>query len=100
MAVRITSAPAATIVSRGRYSSWLATVDHKRIGILYILTSLLFFVAGGIIALLMRSQLARPNEHVFTRNHYDELFTMHGTTVILLVVGPVCAGLGDTLAPW
>jgi cytochrome c oxidase subunit I len=99
MAVRVTPAPAATVVSRGRYSSWLATVDHKRIGILYILTSLLFFVAGGIIALLMRSQLARPNEHIFTRNRYDELFTMHGTTMIFLVVVPVFAGLANYLVP-
>jgi len=99
MAVRVAPSPASTVVSRGRYSSWLATVDHKRIGILYILTSLLFFVAGGIIALLMRSQLARPNEHIFTRNHYDELFTMHGTTMIFLVVVPVFAGLGNFLVP-
>ena len=99
MAVNVTSAPAATIVSRGRYSSWLTTVDHKRIGILYILTSLLFFVAGGIVALLMRSQLARPNEHVFTRDTYDQLFTIHGTTMIFLVVVPVFAGLGNFLVP-
>jgi cytochrome c oxidase subunit I len=99
MAVRVAPSPASTIVSRGRYSSWLATVDHKRIGIMYILTSLLFFVAGGIIALLMRSQLARPNEHIFTRNRYDELFTMHGTTMIFLVVVPVFAGLANFLVP-
>ena len=99
MAVRVTPAPAATIVSRGRYSSWLATVDHKRIGILYILTSLVFFVAGGIVALLMRSQLARPNEHVFTRDTYDQMFTMHGTTMVFLVVVPVFAGLANFLVP-
>jgi cytochrome c oxidase subunit I len=99
MAVRVEPAPAARILSRGRYSSWLTTVDHKRIGILYILTSLIFFVVGGIIALLMRSQLARPNEHVFTRDHYDQLFTMHGTTMIFLVVVPVFAGLANFLVP-
>ena len=99
MAVRVTPAPAATIVSRGRYSSWLATVDHKRIGILYIVTSLLFFIIGGVLALLMRSQLAQPNEHVFTRDTYDQLFTMHGTTMIFLVVVPVFAGLGNFLIP-
>jgi cytochrome c oxidase subunit I len=99
VAVNVTPAPAATIVARGRYSGWLATVDHKRIGILYILTSLLFFVAGGIVALLMRSQLAQPNEHIFTRDSYDQLFTMHGTTMIFLVVVPVFAGLGNFLVP-
>src|SRR5689334_1147098 len=99
MAARAETYPAATVVSRGRWSSWLATVDHKRIGILYIVTSLVFFVAGGIIALLMRSQLARPNEHLFTRNTYDAMFTMHGTTMIFLVVVPVFAGLGNFLVP-
>src|SRR2546430_1777556 len=97
--VRVAPDPAATIVSRGRFSGWLATVDHKRIGIMYILTSLVFFVAGGIIALLMRSQLARPNEHVFTRDTYDQMFTMHGTTMIFLVVVPVFAGLANYLVP-
>ena len=48
---------------RGRVASWLTTVDHKRIGILYIWTSLVFFAIGGILALLMRTQLATPNEH-------------------------------------
>src|SRR5438477_9076023 len=99
VAVRVAPDPAATIVSRGRFSGWLATVDHKRIGIMYILTSLVFFVAGGIIALLMRSQLARPNEHVFTRDTYDQMFTMHGTTMIFLVVVPVFAGLANYLVP-
>ena len=99
MAVRVAPDPAATIVSRGRFSGWLATVDHKRIGIMYILTSLVFFIAGGILALLMRSQLARPNEHVFTRDTYSQLFTMHGTTMIFLVVVPVFAGLGNYLVP-
>jgi cytochrome c oxidase subunit 1 len=99
VAVDVAPDPAAAIVSRGRFSGWLTTVDHKRIGILYILTSLFFFVAGGIIALLMRSQLARPNERVFTREHYDQLFTMHGTTMIFLVVVPVFAGLANFLVP-
>ena len=99
MAVNVAPDPAAAIVSRGRFSSWLTTVDHKRIGIMYIVTSLGFFVAGGIIALLMRSQLARPNEHIFTRDTYDQMFTMHGTTMIFLVVVPIFAGLGNFLVP-
>ena len=52
----------------GRFASWLVTTDHKRIGILYISTSLVFFVGGGILALLMRGQLATPNEHFITRD--------------------------------
>src|SRR5438132_11462291 len=89
VAVRVAPDPAATIVSRGRFSGWLATVDHKRIGTMYILTSLFFFVAGGIIALLMPSQLARPDEHVFTRDTYDQIFPMPGTTILFPVVVPV-----------
>ncbi len=84
---------------RGRIASWVTTVDHKRIGILYILTSLFFFVIGGIMALLMRAQLATPNEHFVTRNSYNELFTMHGTTMIFLVVVPILAGFANYLVP-
>jgi cytochrome c oxidase subunit I len=91
--------PAATLVSRGRHSSWLATVDHKRIGIMYIATSLAFFVVGGILALLMRAQLATPNEHFIRRDSYDELFTIHGTTMVFLVVVPILAGFGNYLVP-
>ena len=99
MAARAERPPASLIVSRGPISSWLTTVDHKRIGILYIVTSLVFFLAGGVLALLMRAQLATPDEHVVTRNSYNELFTMHGTTMIFLVVVPIWAGLGNYLVP-
>jgi cytochrome c oxidase subunit 1 len=84
---------------RGRVASWVTTTDHKRIGILYVATSLAFFVAGGILALLMRAQLATPNEHFITRDSYNELFTMHGTTMIFLVVVPILAGFGNYLVP-
>jgi cytochrome c oxidase subunit I len=84
---------------RGRFASWVTTTDHKRIGILYIVTSLGFFVAGGILALLMRAQLATPNESFITRDSYNELFTMHGTTMIFLVVVPILAGFGNYLVP-
>jgi cytochrome c oxidase subunit 1 len=83
----------------GRVASWVTTVDHKRIGILYITTSLLFFVVGGILALLMRAQLATPNEHFITRQSYNELFTMHGTTMIFLFVVPILAGFANFLVP-
>ena len=56
---------------RGRLTSWLTTVDHKRIGMLYIWTSLFFFAIGGILALLMRAQLATPNEHFLTKSSYN-----------------------------
>jgi cytochrome c oxidase subunit I len=84
---------------RGRVASWVTTVDHKRIGLLYIGTSLVFFAAGGILALLMRAQLAQANEHFVTRNTYNELFTIHGTTMIFLFIVPFWAGLANFLVP-
>ena len=84
---------------QGRVISWGTTTDHKRIGILYIATSLVFFGAGGILALLMRAQLAQANEHFITREHYNELFTIHGTTMIFLVVVPIFAGFANYLVP-
>jgi cytochrome c oxidase subunit 1 len=84
---------------RGRVIGWVTTVDHKRIGILYIGTSLAFFVVGGVLALLMRAQLATPNEHFVTRNSYNELFTMHGTVMIFLFVVPILAGFANFLVP-
>jgi cytochrome c oxidase subunit 1 len=83
----------------GKYARWLATTDHKRIGLLYISTSLLFFIGGGVLALLMRGQLATANEHFMTRDRYDELFTIHGTAMVFLVVVPILAGFGNFLVP-
>ncbi len=84
---------------QGRVASWLTTVDHKRIGILYICTALVFLAMGGILALLIRVQLATPNEHFLTKNSYNEAVTIHGTTMIFLVVVPILAGFGNYLVP-
>src|SRR5579863_1039458 len=84
---------------RGRITSWLTTVDHKRIGIMYIATALGFFAAGGLLALMIRSQLATPNETFLTRGSYNEVVTIHGTTMIFLVVVPILAGFGNFLVP-
>jgi cytochrome c oxidase subunit I len=84
---------------RGRVASWLVTTDHKRIGILYLATSGFFFVAGGIMALLIRTQLAEANNTFIERDGYNQLFTMHGTTMIFLVVVPILAGFGNFLVP-
>ena len=99
MAVNVERYPGRVPWTRGRFASWLVTTDHKRIGILYIATSLFFFVAGGILALLIRAQLATPNEHFITKDSYNELFTMHGTTMVFLVVVPILAGFGNYLIP-
>ena len=67
------------------WRSWITTVDHKRIGLLYGGTALFFFLVGGVEALLIRLQLARPNGTVLSASTYNELFTMHGTTMVFLV---------------
>ena len=99
MAVNTEAVPARPPWYQGRYASWLVTTDHKRVGILYVSTSLLFFLGGGVLALLMRSQLATANEHFIVRGSYDELFTLHGTTMIFLVVVPILAGFGNFHVP-
>jgi cytochrome c oxidase subunit I len=79
---------------------WLTTTDHKRIGLLYFFTTLAFFGAGGIEALLMRTQLAQPNEKVLSPETYDQLMTMHGVTMIFLFVIPMTTGaFGNYLIP-
>ena len=84
---------------RGRVASWVTTTDHKKIGILYVVTSLIFFVAGGLLAVLMRAQLATPDEGFITQNSYNELFTIHGTTMIFLFIVPLWAGFANFLVP-
>jgi cytochrome c oxidase subunit I+III len=79
---------------------WLTTTDHKRIGLLYFFTTLVFFGAGGIEALLIRTQLAQPNEKVLSPETYDQLMTMHGVTMIFLFVIPISTGaFGNYLIP-
>ncbi|MCH6556068.1 MAG: cytochrome c oxidase subunit I [Chloroflexi bacterium] len=79
--------------------SWLTTVDHKRIGIMYGLTAFLFFLLGGIEALLLRMQLSSPNSTVLDPDQYNRIFTMHGTTMIFLVVMPLSAAFFNLLIP-
>jgi cytochrome c oxidase subunit 1 len=79
--------------------SWFTTVDHKKIGILYCGTSLVFFVVAGVEALLIRLQLAQPNGTVLTAAQYNTMFTMHGTTMIFLVGMPLAVGFGNYLIP-
>jgi cytochrome c oxidase subunit 1/cytochrome c oxidase subunit I+III len=78
---------------------WVTTVDHKDIGILYLLTSLAFGVCGGIEALLIRIQLAVPRNTFLAPDAYDAIFTMHGTTMIFLVVMPVLLGFANYIVP-
>lgn len=79
--------------------AWLSTVDHKRIGILYMSTALVFFVVGGIEALYIRLQLAVPNNTFVAPDTFNMLFTMHGTTMIFLVAMPALFGLANYVLP-
>src|ERR1044071_4449842 len=78
---------------------WVTTVDHKDIGILYLLTSTVFFVLAGIEALLIRIQLAVPRNTFLDPGSYNAVFTMHGTTMIFLVVMPILLEFGNYIMP-
>ena len=78
---------------------WIGTVDHKEIGIRYIVTAFAFLIAGGIEALIMRIQLAGPEQSVVTPEQYDQLFSMHGITMIFLYALPILSGFSNYLFP-
>src|SRR5881409_3485431 len=78
---------------------WITTVDHKRLGILYIAYALLFLVVGGIEAAIMRVQLVRPHNDFVSPQVFNRLFTMHGTTMIFFVVMPLVFGFANYLVP-
>ncbi len=79
--------------------SWLTTVDHKRIGALYLVSALFFFVVGGLEAAVMRAQLMHPNGTVVSAEMYNQLFTMHGTTMVFLAIMPLSAAFFNLLIP-
>ncbi|MEE8331984.1 MAG: cytochrome c oxidase subunit I [Acidimicrobiia bacterium] len=78
---------------------WLTTVDHKRIGILYGWSALFFFIVGGLEALLIRLQLVGPNQELLSADAYNQLFTMHGTTMVFLAVMPIAAAFANYFLP-
>jgi cytochrome c oxidase subunit 1 len=78
---------------------WLTTVDHKKIAIMYLVTTFFFFLVGGVMALLIRIQLAEPQNSFLTPEQYNQVFTMHGTTMIFLWIIPVWAGFGNYFVP-
>jgi cytochrome c oxidase subunit 1 len=79
--------------------SWLTTVDHKRIGIMYGVSAFAFFLLGGLEALIIRTQLIRPENNVVSENTYNELFTMHGTTMIFLAIMPLSVAFFNYIMP-
>ena len=79
--------------------SWVTTTDHKRIGLLYFWTAFVFFLIGGIEALMIRAQLARPDSHLVSAETYNQLFTMHGTTMVFLALMPLGAAFFNYIVP-
>src|SRR3954452_16084626 len=102
---RATRAAAPEIVVRGRrkepsgWLGWLTTTDHKRIGVMYLVTTFVFFLLGGTEALLMRLQLGAPDNTLVDPETYNAIMTMHGTTMVFLFVVPVWAGFANYMVP-
>ncbi|MFJ7156827.1 cytochrome c oxidase subunit I [Streptomyces sp. NPDC101118] len=78
---------------------WLTTTDHKKIGHLYLVTSFVFFLMAGVMALMMRAELARPGLQLMTNNQFNQLFTLHGTIMLLLFATPTFAGFANEIMP-
>ena len=79
--------------------AWITTVDHKKIGIMYVLTTFTFFVIGVALAQVMRLELANPGQQIVDAEQYNQIFSMHGTTMIFLFIIPILAGLANYAVP-
>ncbi|MCL6446199.1 MAG: cbb3-type cytochrome c oxidase subunit I, partial [Alicyclobacillus sp.] len=84
---------------RWLWDEWLTTVDHKKIGIMYLLAALLMMFRGGVDAELLRTQLAVPGNHFLDAEHYDQIFTTHGTIMILFMAMPFIFALFNIVVP-
>jgi cytochrome c oxidase subunit 1 len=99
VATEIPRAPAVAHTQDTGLWSWITTVDHKRIGIMYFLTSFFFFFVGGLEAMLIRIQLMRPENAFISAETYSQMFTMHGTTMVFLVAMPMAVAFFNYLVP-
>src|SRR5262245_60486579 len=81
------------------WRSWVTTIDHKKIGIMYGVVAFFFFLVGGAEAMLIRAQLARPGTHLLSAEVYNQVFTMHGVTMVFLVIMPMAAAFANYLLP-
>ena len=82
-----------------RWIDWVTTTDHKKIGIMYLVLTFVFFILGGVEALMMRLQLSVPNNTLISGERYNQLLTMHGTTMVFLFVVPAMAGFANYFVP-
>lgn len=95
-----TTAPPVRPRTSGRVLvDWLTTTDHKKIGHLYLITSFVFFLVAGLMALMMRAELARPGLQLMTNEEFNQAFTMHGTIMLLLFATPTFAGFANEIMP-
>ena len=85
--------------ARGGVLGLIASTDHKSVAIRIFLTGFFFFVAGGILALLIRTELYSPGQQLVNQDHYNEIFSMHGSTMIYLFVVPISLALGVYFVP-
>jgi cytochrome c oxidase subunit I len=99
MATLQAPAPQQAHVAPSGLWDWLTTVDHKKIGLLYLCSSLFFLLVGGLEALLIRIQLARPENSFISADTYNQIFTMHGTTMVFLVGMPIAVALFNYIIP-
>ncbi|WP_018654865.1 cytochrome c oxidase subunit I [Actinomadura flavalba] len=94
------SAVTASRTSKGRLvASWMSSTDHKVIGYLYLITSFVMFLIGGVMALLMRAELYEPGLQVVSNEQFNQLFTMHGTIMLLMFATPLFIGFGNVIVP-
>ena len=96
---RVAPGPVIVEERRSPLVEWLTTTDHKKIGILYLVTTFVFFFIGGLEALLVRTQLAGPDQKFLSAQQYNEMFTMHATTMIFLFIIPVFTGFANYVVP-
>ena len=96
----VTRPTAAAPVARGsRFLSLLRTTDHKTIGLMYLTTSFVFFILGGLMAMLIRAELGRPELQFLSPEQYNQLFTMHGTLMLLMFATPLFFAFGNLIMP-
>ncbi len=99
MATKTDTVPLTLAKRHSKFLDWVLTIDHKKIGILYLSTAAIFFLIGGLEAMAIRLQLAQPNGTILNPDLYNQIFTMHGTTMIFLAVMPLSVGFTNYMVP-
>ena len=81
------------------FVKWITSTDHKTIGYLYLMTSFAWFLIGGVLALALRAELARPGMQFLSNEQYNQIFTMHGTIMLLMFATPLFVGFANVIMP-